>query len=205
MKKRVMILLLLPLTVRADESVLLQRIVALEKRVAELEERLAPVLEQERIKKVAEQQRGLARERMLLDAEFMSRHDLTLAEKAYQMVSRDPNSEEAEKAFKLLVENYPRANRTGCAVLARAQAISGSEQLDLLQAAIEQYSSCYYQNGVNVGAYARLYLGMRDLKDGRKSEAEKLFDEVRTLFPDAIDHKGQLLTAHIDGLLPPKK
>lgn len=184
----------------ADEGALLQRIVALETRVAELEEKLAPVLEEERVKQVAEQQRELARERMLLDAEFMSRPDLNLAEKAYQAVSRNPKSEEAKKALALLVGKFPRANRTGCAVLAMAQAAEGSEQIELLQDAIGKYSSSYYQNGVNVGAYARLYLGMRNKKDGKDKEAAALFEEIRTTYPDAIDHKGQLLSSYIEGL-----
>lgn len=195
-----MLMLVLPFALHADEGALLQRIVALEKRVAELEEKLAPVLEEERVKQVAEQQRERARERMLADAEFMSRPGLNLAEKAYQAVSRDPKSEEAKKALALLVEKYPRANRTGCAVLAMAQAAEGSKQIKLLQDAMGKYGTSYYQNGVNVGAYARLYLGMRHKKDGEDAKAEQLFGELRTTYPDAIDHKGQLLTSHLVGL-----
>ncbi|MBT8045991.1 MAG: hypothetical protein KJN67_02380 [Pontiella sp.] len=200
MKRVLACLCLFAATVHADESVLLQRIVALETRVAELEEKLAPVLEEERVKAVADQQRAIARERMLMDAEFLIRHDLNLIEKAYLAAEQDWKTEEAKKAVAFLTEKYPAANRTGCAVLALAQASEGAEQLRLLQRAIEKHNSCFYPNGVQVGAYARLYLGMRYKRDGKNDAAKKLFDELRTDYPDAIDHKGQLLTSHLEGL-----
>lgn len=200
MKKSIVLLFALIPSLQADEGILLQRIVALENRVAELEEKLAPVLEQERVKKVAAQQKSLARERMMMDAEFLSRLDLNLIEKAYHTANQDWQAEEAGKTVALLVERYPRANRTGCAVLARAQAIDGGEQLKLLKDAAEKHNACFYANGVQVGAYARLYLGMRYKKEGQDDEAHNLFEEIRTTYPDAIDHKGQLLTSHLEGL-----
>ena len=192
--------ILLCSTSLADEDILLQRIIALEQRVAELEAQLEPVLEEERVKNVAEAQRMLARERVMLDGEVLSRLDLNLIEKAYQAGSRDWTTEEAAHAFKLLVEKYPKANRTGCAVLSVAQTKSGAEQIALLEKAIAQHGSSYYLNGVNVGAYARLYLGMRYKKDGQEEQAAKLFKELKTGFPEAVDHKGQLLTSHLEGL-----
>ena len=197
MKRVMSIVFALVATLHADEQILLQRIVALEKRVADLEQKLAPVLEEERVKQVAEEQRNLARERMMLDAEYLTRTDLNLIEKAYETASRDWKTEEAKKALALLRERYPRANRTGCAVLATAQASTGDEQIKLLEEAIEKHGGSYYLNGVNVGAYARLYLGMRLKRDGKDDEAAKLFEELRTSFPDAIDHDGRLLTSHI--------
>ncbi len=200
MKSVLIALVLLPLAPRADEGILSQRIIALEKRVAELEKKLAPVLEEERVKQIAEARKRRARERMLLDAEHLSRLDLNLIEKAYQTANRDWKAEEAKKALALLTEKYPAANRTGCAVLAMAQASEGDEQIKLLRDAIEKHGGCYYLNGVNVGAYARLYLGMRYKRDGKDAEANKLFAELRADFPDAVDHTGQLLTAHLTGI-----
>lgn len=200
MKKWILFLAVLPVSLFADDGVLLQRIVELEKRVAALEKKLAPVLEEERVKEIVSMQRALARERMLLDAEFMSRHDLNTAEKAYQTANGKWASEEGRKTLTLLMEKYPRANRTGCAVLAMAQASEGDEQVRLLKEAIGKYGSSYYQNGVNVGSYARLYLGMRYKKDGNDEGAAGLFEELRTTYHDAIDHKGQLLTSHLEGL-----
>ncbi len=200
MKRVLTCLCLFAAPLHADESVLLQRIVALEKHVAELEEKLAPVLEEERVKAVAAQQKEMARERMLMDAEFLIRHDLNLIEKAYQAAEQNWKAEEAKQAVAFLIEKHPAANRTGCAVLALAQASEGDEQLRLLRRAIEKHDGCFYPNGVQVGAYARLYLGMRYKRDGKDDEAKELFHELQTAYPDAVDHKGQLLTSHLEGM-----
>lgn len=130
MKKLMLLLCSLTLSTLADESVLLQRIVALEKRIAELEEQLAPVLEAERMKTIVAGQKVLARERMRADAEVYSRTDLRSVEKLYQTANSDWKSEEAQKSLKLLIEKYPEANRTGCAVLYLGQMTKGSEQLE---------------------------------------------------------------------------
>ena len=58
----------LAMNIQADEAILLQRVIALEKHVAELEARLAPVLEEVRIKEVAKQQRELAHERIMINS-----------------------------------------------------------------------------------------------------------------------------------------
>lgn len=202
MKKWIPLFLILAISasVPADEDILLQRIIALETRVAELEKKLEPVLEEERVKGIIEQQKKLARERMMLDAEFYSRGELRTVEKLYQTANSDWKSEEAQSSLKLLIEKYPMANRTGCAVLYLGQMTKGAEQMDYLNLAIEKYSGCYYGNGVNVGAYARLYLGMRYSKEEKGKKAEELFEWIKTNYPDAIDHKGKLLTSHIQGL-----
>ncbi|WP_136063688.1 hypothetical protein [Pontiella sulfatireligans] len=185
---------------RADDGILLQRIVSLESRLTELEAKLAPVLEEERVKGVVKQQKALARERMMMDAEIYQRHDLNIIEKLYQTINEDWTSENARKAVDILNERYPRANRTGCALLYLGQMTSGNEQLDHLKAAIERHGGCRYDDGVQVGAYARLYLAMRLKKDGKHEDAAELFEEIRTAFPDAVDHKGQLLTIHLKGM-----
>jgi hypothetical protein len=186
---------------QADEGILLQRIVALENRIAELEAKLAPVLEEERIKEVVKQQMALAHERMMVDAEIYQRHDLQIIEKLYQTANQDWKAENARKAVALLTERYPRANRTGCAVLTLAQSTEGDAQLDLLNKAVGlPFAKSYYSNGVQVGSYARLYLAMRHKKEGKDEDAAKLFEEIRTNFPNAVDHKGQLLTAHLEGM-----
>lgn len=201
MKKWISVFVLfaaLPMTPHADESLLLQRIIALEKHIAELEEKLAPVLEQERIKDVVKKQKILAHNRMIMDAETHPRHDLNIIEKLYQTANQDWNSEDAKKAVALLQERYPRANRTGCATLTLAQSSDGDEQLKLLQQSIDQYADCYYGNGVQVGPYARLYLAMRYKTDNKDKKANKLFTEIRTRFPNAVDHKGNLLSSHLE-------
>ncbi|MEE9368534.1 MAG: hypothetical protein V3V05_06675 [Pontiella sp.] len=191
---------MLTATLQADDSILLQRVIELENRVTELETKLAPVLEEERVKTIVVRQKELARERMLLDAEFHSRLDLNVIEKAYHTVNQDWKTEEAKNAINFLIEKFPRANRTGCAVLSLAQATEGTEQLDYLKQAAGKYSGCFFANGVQVGPYARLYLGMRYKREGKDDDAEKLFEELRTIYPYAVDHKGQLLISHLEGL-----
>jgi len=186
----------------ADTDPLEHRIEILEKRIEKLENRLSGVLEQERVKELVKQQQARARERMMADADIFQRADLQIIEKLYQTANKDWRSEEARKSLKLLVERYPNANRTGCALLYLGQMSEGDEQLGYLTQAIERHGDCYYGNGVQVGPYATLYLAMRHVKDGNQKEAEKLFKEIRTNHPDAIDHKGQLLTSHIDQLTP---
>lgn len=200
MKKLILLSLALTVSAVADEDILLQRIIALEKRVAALEEKLKPVIEEERVKGIVEAQKSLARERMMLDPEYYSRADLRVIEKLYQTANSDWRSDEAKESLKLLVEKYPMANRTGCAVLYLGQMTKGAEQLDYLNQAIEKYSGSYYGNGVNVGAYARLYLGMRYKNEEKNDKANALFEWIKTNYPDAIDHKGKLLTSHIQGL-----
>jgi hypothetical protein len=187
----------------ADDGILLQRIVALENRVAGLEARLAPVLEQERIKDLVQQHRELARTRMMMDAEIYQRHDLDIIEKLHETASRDWKADDAGKAVGLLTQRYPAANRTGCAVLSRAQSIEGNEQLELLKQAIGKHGGCYYPNGVQVGPYAKLYLAMRHKRDGNDAEADRLFLDIRKNHPDAVDRNGQLLTSHLEGMETP--
>ena len=201
MKHTILFLFAFALSAQADNGVLLQRIVQLEKRVAELEARLAPVLEEERVKVLAARQKEVARERMLMDAEIHQRHDLNVIEKLYHAANQDWKAEYAGKAVAILSKKYPLANRTGCAVLSRAQAVDGDEQLELLEKAISSHNGCFYANGVQVGAYARLYyLAMRHKRDGNDKKAARLFQEIRTDFPNAIDHNGQLLTSHLEGM-----
>ncbi len=200
MKRILLLILALTASLHADDSILLQRIIELETRMAELEEKLAPVLEEERVKEIVVQQKSLARDRMLLDAEYLSRLDLNAIEKAYQIANQDWINPEAKKAVLFLTTRFPKANRTGCAVLSFAQANKNDDQLTYLKNAIEKYSGCFYANGVQVGAYARLYLGMRYKKEGKDTKAEALFEEVRSSYANAVDHKGLLLTSHLEGL-----
>ncbi len=194
------ILFLLATAVRADEAALQQRVAELETRLARLEQKLAPVLEAERVKDVVKRQKDAARERMLLDAEIYGRHDLNKIEKLYRAASQDWASEDAGKAVALLAENYPAANRTGCAALSRAQAVAGDEQLALLKQAIEKHGGCFYGDGVQVDAYACLYLAMRHKRDGKDDRAAQLFEMIRIHYSSAVDHKGQLLTRHLEGM-----
>ncbi len=127
------------------------------------------------------------------DKKTYSDAQLREIETLYQSANRDLRSPEAKEALKSLIEKYPKANRTGCAVQYMGQMSSGEEKETYLKLAIKDFGDCYYGSGVQVGAYARLYLAYYYKETGKEKEAKALFDEIRKTFPDAVNHKGKLL------------
>jgi tetratricopeptide (TPR) repeat protein len=181
------------------------RLDALEKRVAALEEQLAdlaksasPPVAKVSAEQRVEVQRQKARERMLRDSGIYSRDELREIEDLYQVANRKWNSEEGEGSLKKLIGKYSHANRTGCALLYLGQMTQGEEGEHYLKRAIEDFSDSFYGDGVQVGAYARYYLAHRYREAGRQDEAEALFAEIRTDYPNAIDHRGRVLAGLID-------
>lgn len=114
-------------------------------------------------------------------------------EKLYQSANKDLKSPGANGVLKSLIEKYPKSNRAGCAAQYLGQHASGEEKENFLRTAIRDFSDCYYGSGVQVGAYARFYLGRHYMSQGMSQEATALFDEVRRDYPDAVTHQGQLL------------
>lgn len=114
-------------------------------------------------------------------------------ERLYQSANRDLQSPGANGILKSLIETYPKANRAGCAAQFLGQHSSCDEKEDTLRMAIRDFGDCYYGSGVQVGAYARFYLGRHYLSKGMTKEAEALFDEIRRDYPDAVNHQGHLL------------
>lgn len=106
-----------------------------------------------------ENARKAARERFAADAAVFDRATRREIERLYRKVSR---SDGAAEALKTLMEKYPKANRTGCAVMYAAQ----------------------------VAPYARWYLAKLYERTGKPDEAKRLFDEIRTDYPNAVTHRG---------------
>jgi tetratricopeptide (TPR) repeat protein len=106
-------------------------------------------------------------------------------------------SEEAQESLKTLVEKYKKANRTGCAILYLGQMSQGDEQIAYLKQAIKDHSDCFYGDGAQVGALARLFLARAYLNSGNDKKAKPLFEEIRKNYPDAIDHNGNLLVEQL--------
>ncbi|MDD2600238.1 MAG: tetratricopeptide repeat protein [Kiritimatiellae bacterium] len=127
------------------------------------------------------------------DKKTYSDEQLREIEKLYQSANKNLKSPEAKEALKSLIEKYPKANRTGCAVQYMGQMSSGEEKETYLKLAIKDFGDCYYGSGVQVGAYARLYLAYYYKEIGKEKEAKTLFDEIKNDFPDAVNHKGKLL------------
>jgi TolA-binding protein len=138
---------------------------------------------QERVRKRFEQDRAV-----------YSRDDLRKIEALYQVANKKWNSPEAKEALTELIEKYPKAARTGCALLYMGQMHSGEERENYLKRAISDFSDCFYGDGVQVGAYARFYLANYYQQIGKKDEASALFEEIRKDYPDSVNHKGRLLS-----------
>lgn len=137
------------------------------------------------------EQQQLAQQRMRRDSTTYSMAQRREIETLYQVANEKWRTPEAKESLEVLVKKYGKANRTGCAVLYLGQMSKGEEQIAYLKQAIADFSDCYYGNGVQVGAYARLLLGQVYQEAGKTAEAKALFDEIRKSFPHAIDHKGE--------------
>ena len=146
--------------------------------------------------KAVDRREGIRR-RTAEDQKTYSAEQLREIENLYQVANKLWNTPEAKASLKVLIEKYPKANRTGCAVQYMGQMSSGDEKEKYLKLAIKEFGDCYYGSGVQVGAYARLYLGYYYKEKGQAKEAQALFDEIRKDYPDAVNHKGKRL---VDGL-----
>ena len=141
---------------------------------------------------VADPKAGIRR-RTEEDRKVYTVEQLREIETLYQSANRDLKNPEAKAALETLIEKYPKANRTGCAVQYMGQMATGEEKERYLNMAIKDFGDCYYGNGVQVGAYARLCLGYHYKEAGKEKEAKTLFDEIKSHYPDAVNHKGRRL------------
>jgi len=111
----------------------------------------------------------------------------------YQVANRQWGTLEASNSLQTMIQKYPDIDRTGCAVLYVAQMTQGDERAAYLQDCIDKYNDCFYGDGVQVGAYARFLLAEDYQSNGETDKAKALFNEIKTRYPDAIDHSGNLL------------
>lgn len=139
-----------------------------------------------------------AREHMSLDNDIYSAEQRREIEGLYQSISKNWQKDEGEKALNELLKKYKTANRTGCAILYLGQMNEGKKREEYLNKAITEYNDCYYGNGVQVGAYARYLLGIYYMQNKQEKKAEKLFEEIKKHYPDAINHKGMPLVQLIE-------
>lgn len=146
--------------------------------------------------KTVDRKEGIRR-RTAEDRKTYSAEQLREIENLYQVANKLWKTPEAKTSLKVLIEKYPKSNRTGCAVQYMGQMSSGEEKEKYLKLAIKDFGDCYYGNGVQVGAYARLHLGYYYKDKGMEKEAKALFDEIRKDYPDAISHKGKRLVDNL--------
>lgn len=195
--KTLALLCLLPAAAFADTA-LEARVSELETRLTALETQLQPLLKEQAEKAHWEKKRSDARARMHADGQHFERNELREIEKLYQAGSKKWKTDEGKAILKDLVEKYPKANRTGCALLYLGQQSTGEDQLVFLNSAINDFSDCYYGDGVQVGPYAKLVLIRIYLKDAKIDAAKKLIKSIRSEHLDAISHNGKRLTHLLD-------
>lgn len=180
---------------QAEIRRLRERVTQLEQRIAELEKQLASrrpgqTAEQRRAKRLA-----AARQRMARDREKYTQDQLQQIESLYQVANKQWRTPQARQSLAKLIDKYPDANRTGCAVLYLGQMSHGDERVKYLQTAIEKFGDCRYGNGVQVGAYARYLLAHEYRQHKKNDEADALLAQLRQDYPEAVDHRGRLLSA----------
>jgi len=134
---------------------------------------------------------------MVEDREKYSREQLREAENLMRIADQDFGSPQASEALQTLLKNYPTSNRAGCAMLYVAQTSKGDSRLRSLRECIEKYNDCFYGDGVQVGAYARFLLAEDLTNKGEQKKAAALYSEIKTSYPDALDHRGNLLVDSI--------
>jgi hypothetical protein len=182
-----------------DDARLLERLSALEKRVDQLERAIAWLAQSRSDPRVAALQ-AKASERMRKDSVVFTPEQMKQIENMYQTGSRAKTGPEAEKAFLQLIEQFPKSNRAGCALLYLGQFTDPERAEGFLKKAIDASSDCWYGDGVQVGAYARYRLARLYQQVAKQAESAALFAELRANFPDSIDHDGRLLVELIDFL-----
>ena len=167
-------------------------------RVSQLEKLMTPV----KMQKVAQARQTALRAKfdlkMAHDQQKYSQQQLNEAEQLYQVANRKWGTLEASNSLQTMIQKYPDIDRTGCAVLYVAQMSQGEDRARYLQDCIDKYHDCFYRDGVQVGVYARFLLAGDLKQNGEAAKSKALLDEIKSKYPDALDHSGNLLVDSIN-------
>ncbi len=174
-----------------------QRVAQLEKQVQEMSQVLEPIKAQQAAENRQKAFRARFGKKMAQDQAKYTPEQLREAEQLYQVANQKWGSSEATDSLQAMIKKYPDINRTGCALLYVAQRSSDDERANYLKQCIEKHNDCFYGDGVQVGAYARFLLADDYSKKGESEKAAALYKEIKTDYPDAIDHGGKLLVDSI--------
>ncbi len=179
-----------------------QQIQRLEAKVADLEKRLDALQQRASQQPTPEQQQGQERMQSLrekyeqrngLDARTHPQAQVIEVENAFQATQSDFFSSgiQPRKAF---IKKYPGFNRTGCALCQLVGMSSTSQEAEqYFKECIPKYDDCYFEDGAQVGSFARYNLALQYTREGQNDKAEALYKEIKDNYPDSLDHTGQLL------------
>jgi serine/threonine protein kinase len=137
------------------------------------------------------------KKRMAQDQSQYTQEQLNEVENLMYAADRNWGKPEATNTLQTMMEKYPGSDRAGCAELYLAQMSQGDARASYLEDCINKYDDCFYGDGVQIGAYARFLLAQDYESQGDGQKARALFEEIKTKFPDAIDHTGNLLVDHL--------
>ncbi len=180
-----------------DVAQLKQRVSQLEKQVQQISQLLEPLKAQQAVDTRRKTLREKFDMKMAQDRQKYTPEQLSDAESLYQVANQKWGAPEATESLQTMIKKYPDINRTGCATLYVAQRSQGEERTKYLQECIEKFNDCFYGDGVQVGAYARFLLAQDYRGQGEQEKAAALYIEIKTKYPDAIDHSDKLLAETI--------
>jgi hypothetical protein len=166
-------------------------------KVNQLEKLMTPVKAQQAAQARQAALRVKFDQKMAQDQQKYSQQQLNDAEQLYQIANRKFGTLEASNSLQTMIQKYPDIDRTGCAVLYVAQMSQGEDRARYLQDCIDKYNDCFYGDGVQVGVYARFLLAQDCRKNGERAKADALINEIKSKYPDAVDHGGNLLVDSI--------
>ncbi|MDF1815457.1 MAG: M56 family metallopeptidase, partial [Verrucomicrobiales bacterium] len=168
----------------------------LKKRVRELEALTDPVLKRKAAEQTLRKNRDSAAARAEMDRGRYARKEFLEIEARYRKAVNG-TLEELEE----FVTAFPGSNRTGCAVLLLGRrSETDHDKEKWLKEAIENYSDCYYPDGVQVGPYARFFLAHLYQAQGKTKQAGEIFAAIKDGFPEAVSHDRTLLKVMINEL-----
>jgi len=188
-----LILFSLKIVAENNSELILKKLNDMEIRLERIEKMILPFEDKLKAESRRQTYRTNFNNRNKKDSENFSKEDSKKIEKLYQVANKDWRSDAAKKNIEELIDKYPGHNRTGCSILYLAQWKDGDEAKKYLKIAIEKYNDSFYGDGVQVGAYAKFLLAKLLMSENQKDEAANLFEDLRTNYKDAIDHKGNLL------------
>ena len=133
--------------------------------------------------------------RIQKDRELYGVDGLREIEITYRAYSKSKDAD--NEYLQTLIKKFPKANRTGCAVMYAGQRSRGTDDGKWFRLAMESYGDCFYGDGAQVGAYARFYLAGLLERKGDNAGAEKLRREILELYPDALTHRGRKMANYL--------